>query len=100
MKSPGCTGSASSVFRAWCLGCRLLSAIAPPVHLVWFALCVIRRLTDSDGGTDFSGCGFEDVNGTQYAYYYPNEDTTQYLYETFPEVSRSMVLLLWYIGVL
>ncbi|CBN74125.1 conserved unknown protein [Ectocarpus siliculosus] len=39
-------------------------------------------LTDSDGGTTFEGCGVTDST----AYYYPDEDTTQYLYETFPEV--------------
>lgn len=38
--------------------------------------------TDSEDGTAFDGCG---VEGTT-AYYYPNEDTTQYLYETFPQV--------------
>lgn len=41
--------------------------------------------TDSDGGTTFQGCGVEDST----AYYYPNEDTTQYLYETFPDVSEN-----------
>ncbi|CAM9972080.1 unnamed protein product [Pylaiella littoralis] len=43
--------------------------------------------TDSDGGTTFEGCGLE--NST--AYYYPNEDTTQYLYETFPNVISPLV---------
>lgn len=42
-------------------------------------------LVDSDGGTTFAGCGVYDST----AYYYPDEDTTQYLYETFPEVRRT-----------
>lgn len=46
-------------------------------------LCAIS-LTDSDGGTTFQGCGVTDST----AYYYPDEDTTQYLYETFPEVTE------------
>lgn len=46
-------------------------------------LCGIS-LTDSDGGTTFEGCGVTDST----AYYYPDEDTTQYLYETFPEVTE------------
>lgn len=43
-------------------------------------------MTDGAGGTDFEGCGVVDAT----AYYYPNEDTTQYLYETFPEVCVCM----------
>lgn len=42
------------------------------------------RHTDSDGGTTFDGCGVYGEDST--AFYYPNEDTTQYLYETFPDV--------------
>lgn len=38
--------------------------------------------TDSDGGTTFEGCGVVDST----AYYYPDEDTYQFLYQTFPEV--------------
>lgn len=42
--------------------------------------------TDSDGDVTFSGCDLHVDNGTSYAFYYPEEDTYQYLYETFPEV--------------
>lgn len=46
------------------------------------AVATTASFTDSDDGTTFDGCGVRDST----AYYYPNEDTTQYLYETFPEV--------------
>lgn len=49
-------------------------------------MCLLGSLTDSDGDTVFSGCGTIVEDGETYAYYYPDEDTTQYLYETFPEV--------------
>ncbi|CAN0189423.1 unnamed protein product [Ascophyllum nodosum] len=42
--------------------------------------------TDSDGGETFDGCDVITEDGTTYAYYYPEEDTYQYLYQTFPEV--------------
>ena len=45
------------------------------------------RYTDSDGGETFDGCDVITEDGTTYAYYYPEEDTYQYLYQTFPEVS-------------
>lgn len=56
-----------------------------------FCFC---SLTDSSGGTTFDSCGlWEDPDsGTIYAYYYPNEDDTQYLYETFPEVRVILVV--------
>lgn len=50
-------------------------------------IIVIVSYTDSEDGTTFEGCGVEDST----AYYYPDEDTTQYLYETFPEVRRSTI---------
>ncbi|CAM9470346.1 unnamed protein product, partial [Laminaria digitata] len=50
------------------------------------ATCLSAKYTDVDGGTDFPLCStYDDDDGITYAYYYPNEDTTQYLYETFPE---------------
>lgn len=59
--------------------------------MLCFALCLFGSSADSDGETVFSGCGDVDVDGTTFAYYYPNENTTQYLYETFPEVNRTTV---------
>lgn len=47
----------------------------------------LNSFTDSDDGTTFDGCGVRDST----AYYYPDEDTTQYLYETFPEVRRPTI---------
>ncbi|KAG5185530.1 CDC50/LEM3 family [Tribonema minus] len=36
---------------------------------------------------DYDGCGIAtDASGTSYAYWYPDEDKIQYLYETFPDV--------------
>lgn len=50
----------------------------------WFTL--LHSFTDSDGLTVFDGCGITELDGIEYAYYYPEEDTYQYLYETFPDV--------------
>lgn len=58
------------MFAAFCVSSGLL------------AVATTASFTDSDDGTTFDGCGVRDST----AYYYPNEDTTQYLYETFPEV--------------
>lgn len=45
-----------------------------------------HRNTDSSGDTAFDGCDiWESPDGISYAYYYPDEDDTQYLYETFPQ---------------
>lgn len=52
-------------------------------------LCtVLHSNTDSSGDTVFDGCAlWEDLTDeTTYAYYYPDEDTYQYIYETIPQV--------------
>ena len=80
--------------RFSCVVPRLLSVAVGCCRLTFrpSALCFLfRSFTDSDGGTTFSGCDSIEENGITYAYYYPDEDTTQYLYETFPEVRRAMV---------
>jgi len=38
-------------------------------------------------GDSYDTCGnYTDSNGDTWAYYYPNDDTTKYLYEAYPEV--------------
>lgn len=64
------------------LALRLLSAV---VRHPLCPSCTVSY-TDSDGGTTFEGCGVVDST----AYYYPEEDTYQYLYETFPEVKKDI----------
>lgn len=59
------------------LTCNILT------RCLWFTL---HSETDSDGLTVFDGCGITELDGIEYAYYYPEEDTYQYLYETFPDV--------------
>lgn len=36
--------------------------------------------------TCLNGKPYEDSNGTCYRYFYPNDDSTQYLYETYPHI--------------
>lgn len=50
---------------------------------IWF---ILHSYIDSDDLTDFGECGITELDGIEYAYYYPEEDTYQYLYETFPDV--------------
>ncbi len=37
-------------------------------------------------GDDYSDCSVYDDAGTYYYYWYPNDDSVQYLYETFPDI--------------
>lgn len=47
---------------------------------------MLHSYSDTSGESEFDGCALWTENGTEYAYYYPYESETQYLYETFPEV--------------
>eukprot|EP00904_Undaria_pinnatifida_P002098 jgi/Undpi1/1188/HiC_scaffold_10.g04650.m1 len=68
-----------------------VSALCDDSNVTCAACLDNKGLTDSDGDTVFSGCGTIVEDGETYAYYYPDEDTTQYLYETFPEVISPLV---------